>query len=361
MNQELNKIKRKRKKLYSIIQIINLAIVILLVGTFLFIISDVLNRNFEIPFIIPFITILLATILISINQYLKRYLNKEISKAIYAPAFKEKNIEFSYEDGLTLDEVQSSHLLPKPDDFASDSLTKGEILGFPYKASNITLWREHEERDSKGNTRTTRTIIFDGRMYIIETPFNKKGIILKSKLIGKEKMLSNIIVIIVVLATTAIIVPNMLDILSDPFFKKSFKEDLFPFSTIFIVFILIIIVTYLSNRKKGYQRAKLESSQFNEYFKIQTQDQVELRKTLSPAVMEKLINLRNSIGEFHLSMIGNKIFFAFPKSFSVKYDKPIEELLKDAKEIVEKEIETIKTIIETLKLEEEKIKKGAIN
>jgi hypothetical protein len=84
----------------------------------------------------------------------------------------------------------------------------------------------------------------------------------------------------------------------------------------------VAIVAFLSNRKKEYQEAKLESSQFNEYFEIQTQDQVELRKTLSPAVMEKLINLRNFIGEFHLSIIGNKIFFAFPKLFSVKYNKP---------------------------------------
>jgi hypothetical protein len=77
--------------------------------------------------------------------------------------------------------------------------------------------------------------------------------------------------------------------------------------------------------------------------------------------MEKLINLRNSIGEFHLSITGNKIFFAFPKSLAIKYNKPIQELIQEAKESVEKEIETIKSIIETLKLEEEKIKKGIIN
>lgn len=85
---------------------------------------------------------------------------------------------------------------------------------------------------------------------------------------------------------------------------------------------------------------------------------MELRKTLTPTVMEKLINLRNIIGNFDLSIIGNKIFFAFPQKISIQYDKPIQELIEDAKETVEEEIETIKSIIETLKLEEERIKKG---
>jgi hypothetical protein len=150
--------------------------------------------------------------------------------------------------------------------------------------------------------------------------------------------------------------------LSDPYFKEEvvefFKENLLFFIGFILIIILTIISSILSSRKKGYKKAKLESGQFNEYFDIETQDQVELRKTLTPVVMEKLINLRNSIGEFHLSIIGNKIFFAFPKSFDIKYDKPIQELIEEAKETVEKEIETIKSIIETLKLEEERIKKG---
>jgi hypothetical protein len=141
----------------------------------------------------------------------------------------------------------------------------------------------------------------------------------------------------------------------------SSQQDL-KFSLPFIITaILLLPILLLSNKKKKYQKAKLESSQFNKYFDIVTQDQVELRKTITPAVMEKLINLRNSIGEFHLSIIGNKIFFAFPKSFTIKYNKPIQELIEEAKQAVERELETIKSIIETLKLEEEKIKKGMIS
>jgi len=354
MNQEeLNKIERKRRTIYSVFQTVNIAIGILFIGAFLFIILNVLSPDFETSFALPFITILLMMILNFISQYLKNLLKKEISKLVYAPAFKEKNTEFNYESGLTLDEVMSSKLLPRPDDFVSNSLTKGEISGFPYKASNITLWEEHEETDSDGHSRTTRSIIFDGRMYIIETPFNKKGIIIKSKKAGAEYVINKIVTIVIAIIVFGIFSSILLHSLSDPFFREDASFFIF-----FIIVILIGVVYFLFGWKEGYQEAKLESSKFNEYFEVQTQDQVELRKTLTPTVMEKLINLRNIIGNFDLSIIGNKIFFAFPQKISIQYDKPIQELIEDAKETVEEEIETIKSIIETLKLEEERIKKG---
>jgi len=67
-----------------------------------------------------------------------------------------------------------------------------------------------------------------------------------------------------------------------------------------------------------------------------------------PSLTKKLITICEDI----------IIFFAFPRSFTIKYNKPIQELIKEAKESVERELETIKSIIESLKLEEEKIKKG---
>ena len=196
MNQEeLNKIEGKRKTAYSSIITLNIAIGVLIAITIIFFAttfissftsSDISNSNFKDFFPIPFITIPLIIILAFANRHIKNSISKEISKAIYEPAFKEKNAKFNYDDGLTLDEVMSSNLFPQPDRFASNSLTKGEISNFPYKASNITLIEEHEETDSDGHSHTSTKVIFDGRMYIIETPFNKKGIILKSKRIGKE-------------------------------------------------------------------------------------------------------------------------------------------------------------------------------
>ncbi len=353
MNQEeLNKIERKRKTTRSAILTINITIGILFIATIVSFVSLFTHSpNSNNLFIILFITIPLIVILVFVRNSIENKINKEIFKVAYKPIFKEKNIEFNYDDGLTLNEVMSSNLFPKPDRFTTNNLIKGEISNFPYKASNITLLEEHTETDSDGDDRTYTTTIFNGRMYIIETPFNKKGIILSPRKIGEKKLLDNtkfIITLIISLTIIGALISNIYGALS-----------------FFIIFIatLIIMATwlFLSNRKNKYQEAKLESSQFNKYFYIETTDQIELRKTLTPAIMEKLINLRNSIGEFHLSIIGNRIFFAFPESFYLKYDKPVQDLIQETKELVEKEIETIKSIIETLKLEEEKIKKGIIN
>jgi hypothetical protein len=318
MNQEeLNKIERKRKTTYSAILTINIAIGILFIITVISFVSlDISSPNSENFIIVPYITIALIAILIFANRYIKNLISKEISKAIYEPTFKEKNAEFNYNEGLTLNEVMLSNLFPRPDRFTSNNLTKGEISNFPCKASNIILIEEHTETDDKGHTHTYTTVIFDGRMYIIETPFNKKGIILKSKKIGKEKLLNIVASVIIILIATGLVIHNiLLPTLSDSYFKEGvvefFKKNLLFFISFILIIILIIISSILSSRKKGYQKAKLESSQFNKYFDIETQDQVELRKTLTPAVIEKLINLRNSIGKFKklywkISLINNR-------------------------------------------------------
>jgi len=267
MNQEeLNKLERKRKIAHSAILTINTAIGILFIITVISFVSlDISSPNFEDFLIIPFITIALITILIFANGYIKKLINKEISKAIYEPAFREKNTEFSYNDGLTLSEVMLSNLFPRPDRFTSNNLTKGEILNFPYKASNITLLEEHEETDDKGHTHTYTIVIFDGRMYIIETPFNKKGIILKSKKIRKEKLLNIAVSAIIILIAVGLIIHNLLlPTLSDPYLEEGvvefFKENLLFFIGFTLITILTIISSILSSRKKEYRKAKLESS-----------------------------------------------------------------------------------------------------
>jgi hypothetical protein len=354
--EELNEIERKRKTIYPIIKALDTATIIHFIVGFLLLALNVFKPNSGV-LILACITGFLLIIISFVNPRLKNSLGKEISKLVYEPAFKEKNAEFYYYDGLTLDEVMSSNLFPLPDRFTSNSLVKGKISNFPYKASNITLLEEYTTRDSDGNTDTDTREIFDGRMYIIETPFNKKGIILISKNIKEgplDTVISVIIGLVIFLSIIAAIIPIILSMLRANSSQQGLKFGL-PF---IIAVILLLPILLLSNKKKKYQEANLESSQFNKYFDIVTQDQVELRKTFTPAVMEKLINLRNSIGKFHLSIIGNKIFFAFPKSFYIKYDKPVQELIDEAKNSAEKEIKTIKSIIETLKLEEEKIKKG---
>jgi hypothetical protein len=290
-HEKISQIENKKK----IIKTLNVTIGIFLILLFLLVLLIFFAKEFERYFTFLFITIALLLILSVIRENLKTSLTKVIAQTIYTPSFKEKNAVFNYEYGLTLNEVMSSALLPRPDRFESNSLMKGEILGFPYKASNITLWEEHEWEDEDGHTHTTLHIIFDGRLYIIEIPFNKKGIIIKSKKVGAEYVSSKVVATVFGIIALGIFSSILLDFLSDPFFRKDASFFIF----FIVVAILIAIVSFLFSGKKGYQKAKLESGKFNKYFGVQTQDQVELRKTLTPTVMEKLINLRNIIGEFN--------------------------------------------------------------
>ena len=384
--EELEKLEKERKNIYLTIKTLNIIIGILiaviiftLLKNFISLFEKPLNTTNQIfPPTLKFLLVASITVIILtfINQRLKKSINQKISKTVYAPTFKEKNANFNHESGLTLKEVMSSKLFQYPNRFESNNLIEGEISGLPYKASNITLWKRHKEKGGD----VEETVIFDGRMYIVRTPFYKKSVILRPKN-NKENPLNIAILLAIALSVFAfaiLMAPKILSStlasslsssnkiqISEEAINRASQQNL-KFIMLFVVVIITIILisltfNLLSKRKRKYKKAQLESEQFNKYFDIETTDQIQLRKTLTPAIMEKIINLRNSIGNFYLSIIGNRIFFAFPKPFTIRYDKPIQELIQEAKESVDKEIETIKSIIETLKLEEERIKKGVIS
>jgi len=209
MNQEeLNKIERKRKTDPNRqIQKINITIGILFISNIAFFIGLVTHNLDPIKlFHCPFYNNSLgnSTSFLQKND-IENKINKEIFKVAYEPIFKEKNTEFNHNDGITLNEIMSSNLFQKPDRFTTNNLTKGEISNFPYKASNITLLKEQTETDNDGNSNTYTTTIFNGRMYIIETPFNKKGIILSPRKIGEKKLLDNTKFIITLIISLTII------------------------------------------------------------------------------------------------------------------------------------------------------------
>jgi|GEM_PF-1378883 len=384
--EELEKLEKERKNIYLTIKTLNIIIGILIAVIIFTLLKNIISlfekplntTNQIFPPTLKFLLVASITVIILtfINQRLKKSINQKISKTVYAPTFKEKNANFNHESGLTLKEVMSSKLFQYPNRFESNNLIEGEISGLPYKASNITLWKRHKEKGGD----VEETVIFDGRMYIVRTPFYKKSVILRPKN-NKENPLNIAILLAIALSVFAfaiLMAPKILSStlasslsssnkiqISEEAINRASQQNL-KFIMLFVVVIITIILisltfNLLSKRKRKYKKAQLESEQFNKYFDIETTDQIQLRKTLTPAIMEKIINLRNSIGNFYLSIIGNRIFFAFPKPFTIRYDKPIQELIQEAKESVDKEIETIKSIIETLKLEEERIKKGVIS
>ena len=230
---------------------------------------------------------------------LYKTIKKEIADKIYQPIFRELNLEFEYQKNLDLEEVLSSRLFKKPNIYNSGGLIKGVVLDFPFKASNISLREVRVKIDSKGNTQIKLYLIFSGRLYIIDTPFNKKKIIITS---GRYNLPST----------------------------------------------------------KGMQETKLESEEFNKLFRVFAEDQVEVRRVLTPNVMERFIDLRKKVGEFHVSIIENRVYVAIKKSMKIKIkiNKPVKEIIEHARHLAEVEIESVSSLINTLKMQEEKTKRG---
>jgi len=230
---------------------------------------------------------------------LYKTIRKEIADKIYQPIFRELNLEFEYQKNLDLEEVLSSRLFKKPNIYNSGGLIKGVVLDFPFKASNISLREVRVKMDSKGNTQIKLYLIFSGRLYIIDTPFNKKKIIITS---GSHNLPST----------------------------------------------------------KGMQETKFESEEFNKLFRVLAEDQVEVRRVLTPNVMERFIDLRKKVGEFHVSIIENRVYVAIKKSMKIKIkiNKPVKEIIEHAKHLAEVEIESVSSLINTLRMQEEKTKRG---
>ncbi len=287
----IEELEQKRKNIYRNIKFLGIVSILAFAMAFIAYVSDRATLGIG--------SASLGLVSLGILAYLYKTIKKEIADKIYQPIFRKLNLEFEYQKNLDLEEVLSSRLFKKPDEYNSDGLIKGVVLNFPFKASNISLWEVREERDSEGNTRTVRYLIFSGRLYIIDTPFNKRKIIITS---GRHNLPST----------------------------------------------------------KGMQKTKLESEEFNKLFRVLAEDQVEVRRVLTPNVMERFIDLRKRVGKFHVSIIENKVYVAIEKSMKIKIkiNKPVKEIIEHAKHLAKIEIENVSSLINTLKMQEEKIKRG---
>jgi hypothetical protein len=81
------------------------------------------------------------------------------------------------------------------------------------------------------------------------------------------------------------------------------------------------------------QKTKLESEEFNKLFRVLAEDQIEVRRVLTPNVMERFIDLRKRVGKFHVSIIENKVYVAIEKSMTITITlhKPVKDIHRTRK------------------------------
>jgi hypothetical protein len=74
-----------------------------------------------------------------------------------------------------------------------------------------------------------------------------------------------------------------------------------------------IVGRWFSSFSQQLEKVKLESPEFEDEFDVYSTDQVESRYLLSPALMERMVNLKTKMGcELQFSFVDTKLYMAFP-------------------------------------------------
>jgi hypothetical protein len=134
--------------------------------------------------------------------------------------------------------------------------------------------------------------------------------------------------------------------------------------------ILISIFSIVSLLIKYLEGSKTESIKFNSYFVLKTNDEIKARKILTPAVIQSIIDLREKEGEIMIAIkdsqlhvvIKNKDRFEYKFNY-LSYIYSRDNLTKMKEKIaqqVRQEIDLIKRLLKSIRLEETLYKKGVM-
>jgi len=117
------------------------------------------------------------------------------------------------------------------------------------------------------------------------------------------------------------------------------------------------IGNWLQDKTTKYENVKLEDITFEREFEVFGTDQIEARYLLTPAFMQRVVNLKNMFkggnGKFQVSFYDNHILIMIPSDpmFEIKKIEPPITLHNEIKTILD-EMQSIFAIIKELKLNE---------
>ncbi len=201
-------------------------------------------------------------------------------------------VKTDYYKGIPKDTLKTADLISKISNYSSKNYFIGEYKSIPFEACDINI--SHSKLDEFGNVDTIMDFV--GQYYIFN--FNKK-------------------------------IDNNLRVIENP------KSD----------------------EKKSRDLIFTEDEEFNKIFSVFCKDKHTAFYILTPSFMEKLKELVSKLdGEIRFSFIDNKLHIIINNHDSLfegdPYLKDVKEMIKD----VEKDIEPIITIIDTLKLDNDLFK-----
>ena len=257
-------------------------------------------------FIFPAVLLLVAPLAVLTLKQISAFQTKA-KQALVAPLAEALGSRYWADRGFSKEEVLASGIFHSPDHYDAEDLVEGEVNGIPFTSSHITLYRKVEEvyEDRK---RSYYQVFFSGVLYRFRLPFA----------VEKEVRFG------------------------PPGSGRGAYTN------------------------KRLEQVVLESPEFNLFFQVYGEDQVEARKLLTPRVQEALVelirHLRTAIGgavrgrDLWLAVKAVKGRERFPKPPILL---PVTWTYEAWKARYQDELSKASRVVETLRLQEEAKRRGA--
>jgi hypothetical protein len=282
-----------------------------------------------------------------------------LKKALVTPLAEALGFRYSPEQGFPEEEALTSGLFSSPDGYDAEDLVEGEVNGIPFASSDITLYRKVRVRI--GNASFDHYLrFFRGTLYRFHLPFPIEGEVRfgpRGRGMGvadrRALFIGAFMVVITFLAVTAGVLFGGLGI-----------RDALPLYILLPLFFFFASLASMFRRKGGYERPKrvvLESPEFERLFDVYGEDQVEVRKVLTPRLQEALVRLRKYLGKPIWGVVRGNDLWLLVKGrdrFLVPVLRPVSEIIETWKTRYQEELLEVSRVAEMLKLEEEAKRRG---
>ncbi|MCI5221354.1 MAG: DUF3137 domain-containing protein [Candidatus Electrothrix sp. AR4] len=286
---DLEVLEKKRKKAYKKIHLLGGGVLLLAAAIIGLLFNTVSDKGS-----LFMITGSVGTVIITIGyhfftkDYVREFKAKIIQKIV---SFIDSNLTYSSTGCVSRSQFTDSGIFNRqPDKYKGDDLVRGKIGATQMEFSEIHAQYKTETKDSKGNRRTQWHTIFKGMFFLAD--FNKH-------FKGRT----------VVLPDNA---ERIMGGLAKMFQSWNISRD---------------------------QLVKLEDPEFEKFFVVYSDDQVEARYILSTSLMKRISDFKKkSNRKIYISFAGSKIYVAVsyskslfePRVFKTILDfKPIQEYFED--------------------------------
>ena len=242
-----------------------------------------------------FLPVLLAYGFIIIKRYSSNFKDQVIDKII---EFFEPNLNYIKEGYISESEFEDSQLFNGYNRYSGDDLVEGEIIDEEYLAKT-------------GKKRSTRIKFSE------LTVTHVSGT-------GKDR--------------------KVVTIFKGMFYISDFNKSFNSYTQ--------ILPNYKSNFFRRGEKVKLEDIEFEKYFEVYGQDQIESRYILSPSLMKRIVEFKlKTDKELHIAFKNNKIYVAITY-YKDLFEPSIFKTLSDFENIKEyfEDLETVISIVRELNL-----------